>query len=110
MNVQLDGPKDQESVASDQVIQFDRSGQERFDFFWRKDGEKMDEQLGCEASVPAHSWQGKVPSQVPAAAYEGSSFQDQKGLPKKISFSLAILQTSELISVITVISRETTMG
>lgn len=79
-------------------------------FFWRKDGEKMDKQLGCEAFVPAHSGQGKVPSQVPAAAYEGSSFQDQKGLSKKVSFSLGILQTSELISVITVISRETTMG
>lgn len=53
----------------------------------------MYKQLGCEAVIPAHSWQGKVPNQVAAIVYEGSSFQDQKRLFKKASFSLGILQT-----------------
>lgn len=109
MNVQLDSPTGEESEAYDQVVQFDRSEYERFDFFWSKDGERMYKQLGSEAFVPAHSWQGKVPSQVPATAYEGSSFQDQKGLLKKFSFSLGTLQTRELSTVITVVFRETTL-
>lgn len=70
----------------------------------------MHKELECGAFVPAQSCWGKVPSQVPATAYEGSSFQGHKGLLKKVSFSLGILQTSELISVIAVIFRETTMG
>lgn len=33
MNVQLDSPTGEESEAYDQVVQFDRSEYERFDFF-----------------------------------------------------------------------------
>lgn len=33
MNIQLDSPTGEESEAYDQVVQFDRSEYERFDFF-----------------------------------------------------------------------------